>query len=126
MEDEKQINPKRTLGKFGEDKAVEFLKDQGYKILERNFIYGHAGEIDIIAKRDDTYVFVEVKTRTDAQYVEPEDVVIKSKQKKIIKVAEAYIDIHQLENFYCRLDVITLVQGEDGFSIHHFENAFSK
>ncbi|MBI5726604.1 MAG: YraN family protein [Ignavibacteriales bacterium] len=124
--EEKQENSKRHLGKFGEDKAAAYLEGLGYKILERNFIYGHTGEIDIIARKDDTYVFVEVKTRTDAQYVEPEDVIIKSKQKKIIKVAEAYIDIHNIENFYCRLDVITLVKAEHGYEIHHMQDAFTK
>ena len=56
------MNAKQQLGKIGENLASEYLEKQGYLILERNFAC-RQGEIDIIAKDEKEFVFVEVKTR---------------------------------------------------------------
>ena len=70
------------LGKIGEQKAAEYLKKKGYKILERNYKYKNL-EIDIIAQRKTDLVFVEVKTRSDNTLFEPEDAVNYQKQRNI-------------------------------------------
>ena len=65
---------KRTLGKLGESKAVEFLKEKGYKIIEKNYLK-RTGEIDIIAFDPEykEYVFTEVKKRTNLSFVYHEE-----------------------------------------------------
>ncbi len=67
------------LGTLGEDLAIDYLIKQGYQILERNYRY-QKGEVDILAKKDDALVAVEVKTRTGNYFGHPHEFV---KQKKI-------------------------------------------
>ena len=59
---------KQELGKNGEDLASAFLQNKGYKIIERNFRFGRNGEIDIIARKDDLVLFVEVKSRNTEKF----------------------------------------------------------
>ena len=61
-----------SVGKFGEDLALIYLKRQGYKIIERNFRI-RGGEIDIIAQDNNTLVYIEVKTRTSHAFGLPEE-----------------------------------------------------
>ena len=62
------ILDKQKFGKCGEDLASAFLQNKGYKIIERNFRFGRNGEIDIIAKKDDLVLFVEVKNRSSEKF----------------------------------------------------------
>lgn len=111
---------KKFLGRVGENKAAEFLKSKGYKILEKNY-RKRSGEIDIIAKDGDTIVFVEVKTRADDSFGSPAEAVNKEKQAKYFKVATAYLVAKfNSEEINSRFDVIEI---EDG-KINHVENAF--
>lgn len=94
------------LGERGEGVAVKFLKDKGYRIIERNYKTG-IGEIDIIAFEGDTLVFIEVKTRESLQYGQPFESVNKHKRRKIANVALSYLkrfeDLPQ-----CRFDVVSI------------------
>ena len=87
----------KEIGDLGEKIACDFLKKKGYKILDKNYIPKwlrgpEKKEIDIIAKKDDTIYFVEVKTLSgDSQTFLPEDKVNFQKQRKIIKAAESYL-----------------------------------
>ncbi|MDC7219266.1 MAG: YraN family protein [Spirochaetales bacterium] len=109
-------------GQKGEEKAAEYLREQGYTVLDRNFI-SPGGEIDIIAKRDDLVVFVEVKswevfTAEDLQYA-----VNGKKRSRIRKSAEYYLLQHkELGSCRARFDLIYLSRrmGE----LEHWENAF--
>jgi len=83
------ITQKRKIGDIGEQIAVDYLKNLGYKIIERNY-QKPWGEIDIIAQKQDI-AFIEVKTRTNIQTAYPEQSVNYSKQQKIIKTAETYL-----------------------------------
>jgi putative endonuclease len=82
----------KELAAKGEELAAKILKEKGYEIIERNYRYGH-GEIDIIAidPGDGYTVFVEVKTRKNLEYGEPEYAITKTKQKQIRKIAELYL-----------------------------------
>jgi putative endonuclease len=115
---------KQKLGQIGEDLAVKLLIGKGYEILERNYRYGH-GEIDIIAKEGGELVFVEVKTRNNLEYGEPEYAVTKKKQKQIKKIAELYLYEKEIEEIDCRIDVIAILmeKGKDPV-INHIINAF--
>ena len=117
----------KITGNIGELKAVLFLKNMGYEILEQNF-KTKIGEIDIIAKDDERIVFVEVKARATARYGYPRESVTKKKQQTIRRVAEIYLLKNHKTNVYCRFDVVEIYapQGVDTQKpkIHHLEDAF--
>jgi len=115
---------KRVTGGKGEDIACEFLTGLGYKIIKRNYQYGH-GEIDIVAKDKDVLTFVEVKFRKSLEYGSPETAVTLSKQKQIRKIAQAYIFENGIKDTSCRIDVIAVLQLPDKKpEINHYINAF--
>jgi putative endonuclease len=117
----------KKLGDDGEDTAVQYLLDNGYEILERNYV-SHKKEVDIIAKSsDDVLVFVEVKTRSNDNFGEPEYALTKSKQKSIIRVAQEYLYEKDIVDTSVRFDVIGIEIGEDGKPVvNHLEHAFMK
>ncbi len=98
----------RVKGDIGENKAVKYLTDKGYEILETNY-KNKLGEIDIIAKDDTRIVFVEVKARATAKYGYPREAVNEYKQRKIRMVAESYLKSKRLLNSYIRFDVIEIL-----------------
>ena len=109
------------IGAKGESLAAKYLMEKGYEILERNYRYKHA-EIDIIAKKGQLVVFIEVKTRTKANFGFPEDSVDDKKAAKVIEGAEQYV----LENDWrgdIRFDIVSIIMETDK-SVQHFEDAF--
>jgi putative endonuclease len=118
---------KSTLGKRGEDIAVDFLKAKGFEIIKRNYRYGH-GEIDIIATvpNQQILVFVEVKTRNSLELGDPVLAINKKKISQLKKVAELYLYENQIKEIECRFDVITvLLIDPNNPQIEHYQNAFS-
>lgn len=116
----------RELGVWGEAKAASYLKLHGYRIIEKNYSCRH-GEIDIIAENRDYLVFVEVKLRKSSDYGEAREFVTYSKQRRIIKAAQLYLQRHDTEK-QPRFDVLELYW-QDAFigrkaRINHIENAF--
>lgn len=103
----------------GESGAVKLLEDKGLKIIERNY-RTRAGEIDIVAKDGDTYVFVEVKARAGAEFGHPGEAVTPSKMYKIAGAAKQWLAEHGVRSRPCRFDVVTVL----GEKIGHIENAF--
>jgi len=91
----------REIGNLAEDKAVEFLENNQYRIVERNF-YSRFGEIDIIAMKDKIYHFVEVKSGNS---FEPIYNITPSKLKKIIKTMNFYLKKQKINNAY-QIDAI--------------------
>ncbi|NLW25153.1 MAG: YraN family protein [Clostridia bacterium] len=98
----------KELGNLGENLAMEKLKDMGYKIICRNFTC-RLGEIDIIAQDKDILVFIEVRSRKADTYGFPSETVNFRKQQKLRKVAQYYLMINNLENVYCRFDVVSII-----------------
>ncbi len=122
MEELRELKSKTfntITGNGGEDLAVRYLQDKGYKILSRNF-KTKLGEIDIIARENKTIVFVEVKTRKSDYFGLPREAVTASKQRKIRMVATQYLKLHGGLNQECRFDVIDILCGD----ITHLENCF--
>jgi putative endonuclease len=112
----------RAKGKAGEDIACDFLIKHGYKIITRNFQFGH-GEIDIIAQEGNEIVFVEVKARKSLEYGDPETAITKKKISQISKVATAYLVQNNITEQTSRIDAIAiLLQNEREPLIHHYEN----
>lgn len=111
---------KRKIGTAYEKKAVLFLQEKGYEILESNFRC-RQGEIDIIAKDGRYLAFIEVKYRHDDRGGLPEEAVGRDKQKKIIQTAKYYLYRKGLsEETPCRFDVVGIL----GEKIRLTRNAF--
>ena len=112
----------KDKGKKGESIGAQYLKKKGYLILEMNYRV-RRGEIDIIAKKGDYVVFVEVKLRKNISHGMPKEAVDSRKQRQIISVAQEYIVKKKLFNKDFRFDVIEIIDGDSVF-INHIENAF--
>lgn len=97
----------RELGNYGETVAIQYLVGEGYDILAKNFKCRH-GEIDIIAKKDDYIIFVEVKTRRSLSYGTPAEAVDRKKQMKYGKIASIYIRNERLFDSSYRFDIIEI------------------
>jgi len=115
---------KNLVGKKGEDIAVDFLKKNGYIILERNYRKQYA-EIDIIATSTDMIlVFVEVKTRVSQKYGSPFEAITPWKLKPIIKLAQYYQITHPNLPNAMRIDAVGVRMNEisEVEKIEHLEN----
>jgi len=108
-------------GKKGETIAVNYLQENGYKILEQNW-HNHHQEIDIIAAKGNDLVIVEVKSRTGTPLVEPYAAVNRNKQNMLIKATNAYIQRKNID-METRFDIISITLGNE-VNIDHIENAF--
>ncbi len=113
----------RNDGIRGEDAAVAFLQSKGYHIIERNYFFGQ-GEIDIIAKENDTLVFVEVKSRRSQEFCEPEDAVSAKKAGFVRRTAEGYLLQHRLDGVDCRFDIVAVDFCCHPKEIRHIPDAF--
>jgi len=97
----------KEIGDQAEKDAVELLKKNGYKILQKNYRVPF-GEVDIIAKDKKAIVFVEVKMRSSDGFGLPQEFVDKRKRKKIIAAAISYIKVNNLKDTDFRFDVVAL------------------
>lgn len=112
-------------GKEGEKKAENYLKEQGYVIVCRNW-RARRGEIDRIAEKDETLVFAEVKTLPASTLETVEHVLGGIKQKKIIETAKRFLlENRQYSNSYIRFDVL-IVDVPFYPPVYHIKNAFSE
>ena len=119
------IQTKKT-GDEGEEIAAKLLAEKGFEILERNYRY-KKGEIDIVARDPATncIVFVEVKSRKNLEYGEPEYGITKNKMSQIRRMASAYQFDKDLSELECRFDVVTvLFRGKEKPLVNHYINAF--
>lgn len=110
----------KITGTWGEAQACKYLKKKKYKILAQNYS-NKFGEIDIIAFKDGTTVFVEVKTKTSLEFGRPCEMVDEIKQEKIRKTATLYLITNKLIDTPVRFDVIEVLGEND---INMIENAF--
>ncbi|MCB0820386.1 MAG: YraN family protein [Bacteroidetes bacterium] len=110
-------------GLRGEDLAVEYLKENGFEILERNWRSRHE-EIDIIARERSELVIVEVKTRSARHFGMPEESVTLRKQRNLVNAAEEYIR-RKNSNLETRFDVVSVILNGEKSEIRHIPRAFS-
>lgn len=111
---------KRNIGNEYENKAVEYLKNSGYRIIERNF-YCKQGEIDIIARDEKYLVIIEVKYRRDDKKGNPKESVNYYKKNKIIKATKYYLYKNHIgEDTSVRFDVVSILDN----NIEHIKDAF--
>lgn len=115
-------NNSQKQGLEGEAHARVYLLKEGYEILERNWRYKKY-EIDIIAKKAETIVFVEVKTRKNDTFGEPELSVTRQKQGFLIAAAHQYLQEKNIE-LESRFDIIAVIKLNNNATVKHLEGAF--
>jgi putative endonuclease len=113
---------KQTLGALGESLVTAYVQKQGFSIVEKNYRIA-GGEIDIIARHNNLYIFIEVKTRTFAHF-HTSSVITDKKQASIVYTAQRYIAGKRLEDIIIRFDV-AIVHGTPA-QIDYIPNAFTK
>jgi putative endonuclease len=112
---------KDELGRAGEDAAADYLLAHGLRILDRNWRCGE-GELDIVAAQGQALVVVEVKTRSGTGFGRPTEAVTWAKQRRLRRLAAAWLSAHGIRFASVRIDVIGLVPGKPGeFTIEHVQ-----
>ena len=114
---------RRELGQQGEEIAVHYLQKEGYRILTRNF-RTRDGELDIICRKDDVLIFVEVKTRRSELFGSAEEAITPKKIEHIRRVALHYLTNHQTQHKEIRFDVITILMVNHEPRLNHIQAAF--
>ena len=117
---------RKEVGNRGEKLARDFLKKNKYRIIETNF-HCREGEIDIVAKKKDYLVFIEVRTKTSADFGLPEESITYTKKGKLIATALSYIDTHKNLPDLWRVDFVAVELNDQGKvdRIELFENVIN-
>jgi putative endonuclease len=110
------------LGDKGEKLAIDFLIENDYKILEKNYRYLKA-EVDIIAIKNNVLAVVEVKTRSTDYFGNPQDFVNPKKIKLLLSAIDNYVVEKDLD-VEVRFDIIAIICQKNNIKIEHLENAF--
>jgi putative endonuclease len=113
----------KPLGDIGEGLAVRRLAELGYRVLETNY-HCPLGELDCVAVKDRTLVFLEVKTRTSNVFGGPLEAVDRRKRRKLTRLAQYYLSEKRLHGVPQRFDVVAIWVGQGGARVEVFENAF--
>ncbi|MBR0130024.1 MAG: YraN family protein [Firmicutes bacterium] len=114
-----------TRGRWGEDKAADYLSSKGLTIIDRNYST-KIGELDIVASDGTCLIFAEVKTRTRTDKGLPAQFVSKAKMRRIALTAEIFRKAHpELYKYQPRFDIVEVLGLDSGVYIRHIENAFS-
>ncbi len=114
----------KQKGDLAEREAEQFLLDNGYKLVVRNYRI-HQGEIDLVVEQDELIVFVEVRYRRNQSYLSPVFSVNEKKRKKLRKAALAFINHYrQYANYSFRFDIVGVYEDEGKLKMDHLENAF--
>ena len=101
------MNARQRTGRLGEDLAKRHLEALGHRILGTNQRYP-SGEIDIIAERDQTLAFIEVRTRRGKSLGSPEESITPRKQAHMVAAAQEYLEVNDIQNRPWRIDVIAV------------------
>lgn len=121
-------NPRQKRGREGEDIAAAYLRWKGAQIVTVNWRptgWGLRGELDIVAKYNGCLCFVEVKTRSSNVLGEPQEAVTLSKQRKISRLADAFVQAHELFEATCRFDIVEVwLRDDEKPRVAWIENAF--
>ena len=113
------------LGKEGEIIACNFLKQHGFSIINQNWRIGKLGEIDIIAKDNNTneLTFIEVKSRVTS-IDDAKELITKKKKSQLYKLAKNYLFLKKINDCACRFDVIAIKINKSSKALEHIKNAF--
>jgi putative endonuclease len=114
---------RQQYGQSGESLAVAFLEARGYTIVARNY-RNRLGEIDIIARHDGAWVFVEVKARRSDRFGDPKAAITPAKQRKLSMVALAFLKSRGSTQTKARFDVVTVRPVDGRAHVEVIANAF--
>ena len=122
----KSMGRNQRLGRWGEGVALSYLEEKGYQVVERNF-RTRFGEIDLIMKKEELLVFVEVKTRSGLGFGFPEEAVTANKRLHLLEAIQSYWLLQPQAEGAWRVDVVAVVgqPGRENPQIEHFENAIT-
>lgn len=115
---------RQAFGATGELIAERWLRRQGWRIVQRRFRSGRR-DIDLVAERDGTVAFVEVKARRGELFGDPVEAVSWRKQRELSRSAKVWIDRHGRPHEAYRFDVIGVLVSGERVRIRHVVNAFS-
>ena len=101
-----------SLGRYGEELAVRYLRDQGMEVIERNWRCEH-GEVDVVARDGDCLVICEVKTRRPSGFGDPVEAVTFAKAMRLRRLAGAYLSAHPVGLVRVRVDVVGILCRRD-------------
>lgn len=110
-------------GRKGEDIAIKHLEKASYTILERNYRYRRA-EIDIIAIKNKTLVFFEVKMRSKTAFGFPEEFVSEAQELRILDASTFYLEQNPPLHQFIRFDIIAIICNNEQFELTHIQDAF--
>ena len=111
---------RQLLGRYGEDRASDYLQGLGYSILERNWRC-RIGEIDIIARDRDRFVFIEVKTRSADGFGHPFESITEAKAARLRRSVAAWCEARQVSGIKVRLDAISVLVRAGRVNIEHLK-----
>lgn len=117
------MGERQEFGKEAEDAAVCHLEKLGYRVRDRN-VYFRQGELDVVAERDQTLCFVEVRMRSTAAWGDPSHTVDGAKRRRVVKAALHYLQRYGLFEREIRFDVISVVGRGRELQLEHIPNAF--
>jgi putative endonuclease len=117
------VNSNQSVGKYGEDRAAEFLLRLGYEILERNW-RGKTGEIDIVARDRNCLVFAEVKTRTRTGFGHPFEAITAKKIQTMRSLVSQWCQSRNLTSNEVRLDALSVLIISGRVTIEHLKQVF--
>lgn len=121
-----QADPRKGLGRRGEQLAARYLEREGYMILDTNWRCA-GGEIDIIAQEGEMLAFVEVRTRRGSRGPTPEQSITPAKRSKLIELAQTYLQHHHLTDTQWRIDFVAVEMDRRGVlqRVELFRNAIT-
>lgn len=107
---------------LGELLAIDYLKKNWYHLIETNFKFGRFWEIDLVCRKDDLVVFVEVKYRESFKFWTPEESINKQKLFKISKTIDFYCVKNKVDFEKIRFDVVSISKWETSYKLIHYKN----
>jgi putative endonuclease len=112
-----------SIGSFGEEKAADYLQTNGYTIISRN-VHLRVGEIDIVARKQDTVIFCEVRTKVSEKHGRPSDSFTGFKKKHFASAIRSYVHSQKLSQYKLSADFISVILHRDRSvkEIVHYEN----
>lgn len=116
------IDP-NVLGRYGEDRAAEYLASLGYEIIERNWRCS-VGEIDLIARDRNRLVFVEVKTRSGSGFGHPFESISSEKLARLRRLVASWCEARQVNSQRVRMDAISVLLTNGRVAIEHLKQVF--
>ena len=118
------MDPRHALGARAEQQAGRALQAAGLRVVDRN-VRLRGGEIDLVCRDGDTWVFVEVKARRPGWDDAPAAAVSWAKQRRLVRLAQHYLKWRRLQDVRCRFDVVEVTDdGRRPATIRHLRSAF--